>query len=134
MQSSIGQHSRLRDPAANAQGANAGATTGGVGIHTDIEQNPWWQVDLQDEHEIREIKLFNCLLLRERLRHFSILFATAPDDWREVFSKRDDEDFGGADGSPFTIEFAPGIRGRYIRLRLDAENALVFDQIKVYGA
>ena len=134
IQSSTGRWSRSADPAAEAQGAVAGAMSGGAGAHTEVERDPWWQVDLQDEHEIREIRLFNCMVASERLRHFSILLATTADEWREVFSKRDDEEIGGADGNPLKIKLAPGSSGRYIRLRLDAENALVFDQIKVYGA
>ncbi len=134
LQSSTGRWSRSADPATEAQGANAGAVTGGAGAHTEWEQNPWWQVDLLGEREIKEIKLFNCMILRERLRLFSILLATAPGEWHEVFRKLDDEDFGGVDGNPFRIKLTPGSHGRYLRLRLDTEDHLALDQVKVYGA
>lgn len=132
-QSSTFEWSRSWDPDIEAQGATSGVLAGFTGAVTDKEQDPWWQVDLQASLEIGEIRIFNPSLFPERLRHFSILLAETPDEWRVAYTKSTEEVFGGIDGNPLVLTMAPGCRARYVRLRLDGYDHLAVDQVKIYA-
>jgi len=131
--STIKEHSKSSDPSDDAQSAVSGVISTSSSLITSLEQNPWWQVDLEEIFKILEIRLFNNLVHRERLRHFTVLAAVNPGEWRQAFVKDDDEDFGGPDGKPLVIAFAPLLSARYLQIRLDGMDYLSFAQIKVYG-
>ncbi len=114
-----------------------GATNGNLrepdhyGFHTEWELNPWWQVDLGQPFIIDEIRLHN----RQgstafRLRHFTLLGSDDGVSWHEFYRKTDDAVF---DALPYVVHPAPGVQARFIRLRLDGEDFLHFDQCLVYG-
>jgi hypothetical protein len=133
-QSSTCKWSNHVDPTTDASGATTGMLIGGWGFVTEFEQDPWWQVDLEGVHEIREIRLFNHLVRPDRLRRFSLLIAMEPGNWREVYTRPTDDDFTEAHGEPIVVGFSPNLFGRYLRVRLDGTNFLHFQQVQVYGA
>lgn len=48
-------------------------------IHTNLEHNAWWEVDLLDQYDITEIKLFNRTdAYRNRLSNFTISISDQP--------------------------------------------------------
>ncbi|WRH65034.1 MAG: FkbM family methyltransferase [Planktothrix sp. GU0601_MAG3] len=54
-QSSFSSWSKPND----SQGAVNGFKDGEYGFHTDEEENPWWQVDLQENYALTEIRVYN---------------------------------------------------------------------------
>jgi hypothetical protein len=122
---------------ATAEDDARGATNGNLrkpghyGFHTEWELNPWWQVDLGQPFIIDEIRLHN----RQgdtafRLRHFTLLGSADGVSWHEFHRKTDDVVF---DELPCVVHPAPGVQARFIRVRLDGEDFLHFDQCLVYG-
>ena len=132
-QSSISRWSHGRSLEEDARGANNGVIREGeeYGFHTDEELNPWWQVDLVDEFLIQEVRLYNRKSgTANRLRHFSVLTSRDGTDWKRVFQKTDDAIFAAA---PYVICLNPAERTRFVRIQLDGNNFLHFDQCLVFG-
>ena len=105
-------------------------------FHTDLEDTPWWRVDLGAVHGIREVRLFNRMELpgiAARANRLAIDIGFDPEHFIEVFRRESDEPFGGVDGHP--LVFAPSIPipGRFVRVRLMERNYLHLDQVEVYG-
>ena len=124
-------HGTTRDD--DASGATNGSLRepGHYGFHTEWELNPWWQVDLGQPFIIDEIRLHNRQgSTAYRLRHFTLLGSDDGVTWHEFHRKTDDAVF---DGLPCVVHPAPGVQARFIRVRLDGEDFLHFDQCLVYG-
>jgi hypothetical protein len=131
--SSVSQWSWSRDPTLEATGANDGLLNGVCGFHTDIETNPWWQVDLCSVYKITSIVIYNRLDFKDRCIDFDILSSFDGRSWTMAWSKRDGQIFGGLDGSPFTVDFDPAVRGRFVRVQLAGHNFLHLDQVEIFG-
>ena len=48
------------------QPACNGNKTGRFGFHTALENQPWWQIDLQGTYHLSEIKIYNRITYKER--------------------------------------------------------------------
>src|SRR5437588_12516780 len=62
----------------DAQGGVDGIKNGRWGFHTNEQANPWWQVDLQQNFSLNEIRVFNrmdggCM---ERSRTIQVMLST----------------------------------------------------------
>jgi len=117
----------------DAKGGNNGTLRepGRYGLHTEWELNPWWQVDLGQPFIIDEIRLHN----RQgntayRLRHFTLLVSADGVTWHEFHRKTD---YAVFDELPYVVHPGPCVQARFIRVRLDGEDFLHFDQCLVYG-
>lgn len=135
-QSSISTWSEGGSPEADAIRALNGVIDGRGKFHTDLEDTPWWRVDLGAVHGIREVRLFNRMELpgiAARANRLAIDIGFDPEHFIEVFRRESDEPFGGVDGHP--LVFAPSIPipGRFVRVRLMERNYLHLDQVEVYG-
>jgi predicted SAM-dependent methyltransferase len=132
-QSSISRWSMGKTKEEDARGGNDGAIRepGGYGFHTDRELNPWWQVDLGDRYAVNEIRIFNRKgPTADRLRHFTVLKSDDSSNWEQLFQKSDNIVFSE---TPYVIRLDPTEGARFIRVRLDGDNCLHFDQCLVYG-
>jgi hypothetical protein len=133
-QSSVnGRWSHRKTCEEEARGGNDGAIgePGGYGFHTDREIDPWWQVDLEEETLVEEVRLYNRRDgTANRLQHFSLLTSSDGTGWTRIFQKSDDAIF---ERSPYVIHLNPAERARFVRIRLDGDNFLHFDQCLVYG-
>ncbi len=116
-----------------AEGGNNGIIHGHFGFHTDIEPEPWWQVDLEYHYAISRVVLFNRLDQRERCTKLCVLGSADGMAWRIIGAKLDDALFGGADGNPHVFEFTPPAEARFVRITLIGENYLHLDEVEVYG-
>lgn len=111
-------------------GAN-GAITGQFGFHTDCEDDPWWQVDLEAVHPLQEVRIYNRMdSARERSRTLRVLLSEDGSAWTQVHDQ-DGYTFGGADGRPLRVMLA-GIPARYVRLQLNARTYLHLDEVQVF--
>lgn len=136
MQSSVSQWSLYPQPEADAAGAVNGVVDGQGKFHTDIEDSPWWRVDLGQPFGISEVRLFNRMdqpAVAERSASLAIEIGLDVNSLVEVFRREDTVPFGGVDGKP--MRFVPNIPipGRFVRIRLLTRNFLHLDQVEVYG-
>jgi beta-1,4-mannosyl-glycoprotein beta-1,4-N-acetylglucosaminyltransferase len=132
LQSSVAEWSYKNTPEEDARGGNRGEISelGWFGFHTDREQNPWWQVDLEADFIVEEVRIYNRWEQPERLRHFSFLKSRDGKIWEVVFRKTDDTVF---DTAPYVVRLEPGESMRFFRIRLDGYDYLHFDACLIYG-
>ena len=116
----------------DAPGGVNGLKNGKFGFHTDIEKQPWWQVDLQDYFHIKEVKIYNRLNVgSERANTLTVLISVDLVNWEQVYVYNQNQPFGGINGSPLSIEINQ--IARYIKLQLQDRNYLHLDEVEVYG-
>jgi hypothetical protein len=132
-QSSTSQWSNSPLAAEDARGANNGQISGDYGFHTDREQDPWWQVDLEGDFLIRKVVIFNRKGYARRLRHFSLLGSMDGRRWKSFFSKFDASVFGDDDDRPYVADIAGDQPARFVRVRLDGYECLHFNECQVFG-
>jgi len=126
-QSSLSAFSRPND----AQGAVNGTRTGQFGFHTDLEDRPWWEVDLGRPLAIGEIRIFNRLDVgAERSRSLNVLLSNDGVSWRTVHDQ-EGRVFGGLDGRPLRI-FPAAQEAQFVRVQLTERQYLHLDQVEVY--
>jgi beta-1,4-mannosyl-glycoprotein beta-1,4-N-acetylglucosaminyltransferase len=134
-QSSISaQWSRGKTLEADARRANNGTVSGGQGCHTDMEEHPWWQVDLENVVIVSEVWIYNRVDVAWRLKHFTILGSLDGNEWMELFRKSDESVFGQKEVTPYIAEIANITPIRYLRIRLDGREFLHFDECLVFGS
>jgi hypothetical protein len=112
------------------KGVDGVRTVGGAfgGFHTDIEANPWWEVDLGAVYRLTQVRLYNT---PPYARAATLHLRLSQDDrnWTEVYSNA---------GYPF--EVAPlmiglnGKQARYVRVQLSERTWLHLDEVEVYGS
>lgn len=119
------------DAANGPQGGVDGPLTGRPGFHTDIEDSPWWQVDLEAVRALNEVRVFNRMdCARERSRTLQVLLSDDSQTWRCVHDQGG-RTFGGADGRPLQVRLA-GERARFVRLQLAERAFLHLDKVRVF--
>ena len=130
MQSSHCEWSFAPTPEQDAAGAVNGVLDGTRKFHTDLEDNPWWQVDLGGIATITEIHIHNARdHTQERFRDFSLSVSIDGSSWVELAEKRDDVPLA----EPY-IWAGPGTAwARYVRVTLLGRNYLHLDQVEVFG-
>jgi tetratricopeptide (TPR) repeat protein len=114
-----------------AQGGVDGVIGADYGFHTEIQANPWWQVDLGAVTSLSEIRIFNrhdCCL--ERARTIQVLLSNDGVTWNRAFSNPGT--IFGADGSPLIVP-VKGLSARFVRLQLAETNYLHLNEVEVYG-
>jgi len=136
-QSSVSIWSVSQDLATDAGGIINGKPKGLSQHHTNIELDPWWQVDLGEAKPVRQIRLFNRIdAVRDRLRNVIIRGSLDGRAWFTLLEKLDNKPFGGVDGRP--LIWSPPASGtdgcvtRFIRIWGVGESLLDFDQVEIY--
>jgi hypothetical protein len=132
--SSIWRELPERDRARAAGGGNNGRITGEAGFHTEFEQEPWWQVDLQGAYEIARVVLYNRLDIPERCTRVALSGSLDGEAFFLMRVKLDDAMFGGADGHPYVFELSPAVAARFVRVTMIGEGFLHLDEIEVFAA
>ncbi len=108
-----------------------GTRTGQFGFHTDLEDRPWWEVDLGRPLAIGEIRIFNRLDVgAERSRSLNVLLSSDGVSWRTVHDQ-EGRVFGGLDGRPLRI-FPAAQEAQFVRVQLTERQYLHLDQVEVY--
>ena len=95
--------------------------------HTDIEANPWWQVDLGGNYALSQIVVYNRTDgWGERERTIRALLSTDGRTWTAIYSH---------DGSDFSVLpiNAGGRSARYVRLQLAATEYMNIQEVEVFG-
>ncbi|MDP4025992.1 FkbM family methyltransferase [Methylobacterium sp. NEAU 140] len=116
------------DVADSPMGCLDGAPTGRPGFHTDIEDAPWWQVDLEAVKPLNEVRIFNRMdAARDRSRTLRVLVSDDGEAWRLVHDQGG-YTFGGADGRPLQLQLSRE-QARYVRLQLAERTYLHLDKV-----
>ena len=118
----------------DASGGNDGRITGYFGFHTELEQDPWWMVDLGAQLPLREIVVYNRLddeVVAARAAHLRLSLSDDGSSWHEVYARREDAPFGGADGAPLRVPLY-GRRARYVRVSVPGHTILHLDEVEIY--
>jgi hypothetical protein len=102
-----------------------------LAFHTDIEDRPWWQVDLLESIPIEKIVVHNRLdALQERARTLVVEVSDDAMGWVVVHSG-----FamfsGGHVGAPLELRLGGEVSGRYVRLSLAERQWLHLSQVEV---
>jgi capsular polysaccharide biosynthesis protein len=138
-QSSTSAWSRGASVLADAAGAISGRLTGAFQFHTELENGPWWRIDLGAPHALSEIRLYNRIdepETRLRLRRFVIEASFDGVTWTTIYT-HDGTLIGGADGHPLVLR-APDdsgqpLVGHHLRIRVLERTWLHLDQVEIFG-
>lgn len=115
-----------------ANRAVRGEKTGGFAFHTDIEREPWWQIDFGTPRHFDEVICYNRIsMCSDRARSLIVEISLDQTNWDIIH--RNFENFGGIDGSPLRV-VRERARARYVRLRLKDKNmtSLHLDAVEIY--
>lgn len=116
----------------DASRAVSGTMPASFAFHTDVEDRPWWLVDLLESYPIEAIVVHNRLDgLQERARTLKVEVSEDHQSWvvvhagLVVFS-------GGDAGAPLELPLKGVVRGRYVRVSLAETEYLHLAQVEVF--
>jgi hypothetical protein len=122
--------------AADAAGAVDGVKNGRYAFHTNLEPNPWWQVDLGTRQALGKIVVFNRLDYGPGLHNADILVILVSADgktWTQCYDNRGTAFGGVTDGKPLVVDFTTQrpagtteVAGRFIRIQLPSTAPIFF--------
>ena len=130
-QSSTSQWSHDPNVARDAAGAVSGCINGRFGFHTDLEESPWWCVDLEKICPVREIRIYNRMDLPARSRFLVVMCSTDLINWVTLYQSEGSSDFGGADGRPLRISPIDPVQLRFLRIHIAQRQMLHLDEVEV---
>jgi F5/8 type C domain-containing protein/glycosyl hydrolase family 30 len=114
-----------------------GSLSAGSVTLTNLEKEPWWQLDLGAVNAIEKINVWNRTdCCSDRLRNFYVLVSDAPMQSVDLTSTRNHPEVSSyymqdQAGRPTTITV--NRPGRYIRVQLADTNILALAEIEVWG-
>ncbi|HWI58331.1 MAG TPA: discoidin domain-containing protein, partial [Bacillota bacterium] len=121
-------------PEADALGAVDGLKSGKWGFHTDLETNPWWQVDLGKPFKLKRLLIFNrCDAFAQRSSHLQVFVSADGQHFRAVYQHDGTVFYGASDGKPLSVKLE-GVEARFLRLALPGRNYFHLDEVEVYAA
>ena len=96
-------------------------------FHTNIERNPWWQVDLQSSFALSSIVLHNRFDSNgDRARTIRVLISQDGNAWTTIYRHN------GTVFKDLTVD-AGGRSARYVRVQLAEPNYLHLLEVEVFG-
>lgn len=122
--------------AQDAIGACDGIKNGRWGFHTaSNEQDPWWQVDLQDQYELDRIVVFNRTdgNTAARTKNLQILAGANVDQLKLIYQHDGTVFYGVKENEPLIVRLG-GIPARIVRLRMPGKSSFALDEVEVYAA
>ena len=138
-QSSTSVWSRGRTSTQDAVLAINGVRDVDYAFHTDLERDPWWELDLGRSCIVREIRVYNRKgdrALQERASPISLSLSHDAHSWKTVFENGPGEFFGQVDGglTPLIVAVEEIGPVRFLRITLTGgPTCLHLAQVEVYG-
>lgn len=139
MQSSLSNWSKGQTLEADAGNAVDGNLSKEYGFHTDMEEHPWWMVDLGALATIQFIRIFNREAMEYvQLRASPLLIETSRDKevWTPLFQTPHDHLFSGFSGGKPLVWGAAAdnnVVARFVRISILRRECLHLAEIEVYG-
>jgi len=96
-------------------------------VHTNADNPPWWQVDLQNVYVLTELKLYNRIFCcGEKNRTIQVYLSGSGNNWEKAYQH---------DGSNFKVLTVnlQGRNARFVKLQLAESTYLHFQECEVYG-
>ncbi len=120
-------------PEDDAIGGCNGIKDGQWGFHTEAQDNPWWQVNLQAPLRIERVVIYNrCNATAERNSRILVLVSEDGRTFRRVYQHNGTTFYGYTDGKPLVVKLG-GASARFVRLALEGHNYFHLDEVEVYA-
>ena len=128
--------------ASDASGAVDGVKSGRYGFHTNMEPNPWWQVDLGSRQAIGKVVIYNRLDYSPGLHNADNLVILTSDDgklWTPRYENKGKAFRGITDHNPLEVAFKDvgtgPLHARFLRIQLPSPAPIFFhlDEVEVYA-
>jgi alginate O-acetyltransferase complex protein AlgJ len=109
-----------------------GVKTGKFGFHTELENDPWWLVNLENIYDLEKIIIFN----RDdeystRANHLSVLVSIDEENWNSIYTAINE--FGGfITNKPLIINCNSNVSAKYVKIQINGRQALHLDEVEVY--
>ncbi|QDH15503.1 discoidin domain-containing protein [Oecophyllibacter saccharovorans] len=134
-QSSLSDYSKAPTTQEDAARALMTETPEFYAFHTNLENQPWWMVDLGEGAKVEEVRIYNRIDNNSVERGLRFAIETLVDgEWQLLFEKNNYKLFGGIDGHPFSWRPEQPMRIRKLRIRsLEDENFMHYQKIEVLG-
>jgi hypothetical protein len=138
-QSSLSRWSRGRTLEDDAGNAVNGDLSKAYGFHTEVEEHPWWKVDLCALASIKTVRIFNREAVEYvQLRASPLLVEISPDGikWTSLFQTPREHLFSGfSGGTPLVWRAAANVDvvTRFIRVSIPRRECLHLAEIEIYG-
>lgn len=135
-QSSVSPWSRERTTEADAARVVSGNWTNEYNNHTNLDERPWWRVDLGRKASIVQVNVHNrrgSIDVMHRLQNFEIHVSDDDRSWQCVFRKTDNSLVHGHRLMPFVWCGPQPVSGRFVRIQLPKRTYLHLEQVEIYG-
>ncbi len=139
-QSSMSKWSIGLTPADDAKRALIGTPSGNFSFHTEMQDDPWWMVDLGNVEILSEVRIFNRLLpysahrdYTTRANDLAVLVSDDAKRFRVVYFHDDAGFIGGIDGHPLIVNFKKKVTARYVRIQVGGYQVLHLDKVYIYA-
>jgi hypothetical protein len=121
-------------PEDDAVGGCDGVIDGKWGFHTEMEPDPWWQIDLGQSVALGRLRIYNrCGGFESRAAQIQVWLSDDGQAPRLAYTHDGTVFLGQPDQKPLEIAL-PGQTARYIRLQLPGVVYFHLDEVEVYGA
>lgn len=121
-------------PETDAAGACDGVKDGKWGFHTDLQDNPWWQVDLGAIHPVGCVVLWNrCDGVADRMGRVTVSLSDDGNEWRDVYTHDGPVFYGFSDGKPLVVDLT-GRQARFVRLSIPGNSYFHLDEVEVFSS
>ncbi|MGD8499664.1 MAG: discoidin domain-containing protein, partial [Phycisphaerales bacterium] len=117
-------------PEEDATGACDGVINGQFGFHTQLEDDPWWEVDLGQITGLDTIRIYNRTDFARRASRIKVLVARNAGQFEQVYQHDGTTFYGLTDKKPLTIPLQ-GRQGRYVRLQLPGREYFHLDEVEI---
>lgn len=114
----------------DAAGGCDGVINGTWGFHTELDDKPWWCVDLQGRFPLERVVIHNSGHEGEwkRILGFSLLLSLDGKSWTEAF-RHDGKAFQDS-SQPIVVPLAAA--ARYVKIQLPGREHLTLEEVEVY--
>jgi hypothetical protein len=121
--------------AEDAAGGCDGKIDGKWGFHTQLEEDPWWQVDLGREFVIDKLRIYNRCDggYETRAARLAVLLSNDGQQFEQAYRHDGTPFLGHADSKPLEVDLEDRA-ARFVRLQLPGRVYFHLDEVQVYAA
>jgi len=130
----LAQKTRMVTCSADAAGGVDGVKTGKWGFHTDLEKDPWWQVDLGQSVKLDRVVIWNRCDpdMASRNSRIQVLGSDDGKTFRQLYQHDGTLFLGFPDARPLSVPLHE-TPVRYLRLALAGTSYFHLDEVEVFA-